>query len=122
MTTVGSCRSGPGARARAVVDGAGAARAHPSAPPVEGLAKYEGGDLDDDYRHRMVVNFAALLVTVLLTLAGIWLVIQLAELRKNQDWSSPAGAIARPSRSTLPSVEDAILARRGSGAIRRERR
>ncbi|HEY6995854.1 MAG TPA: hypothetical protein VH397_19290 [Xanthobacteraceae bacterium] len=58
---------------------------HPSAPPVEGLAKYEGGDLDDDYRHRMVVNLAALVFTVMLTLAGIWLVMQLAELRKNQD-------------------------------------
>lgn len=58
---------------------------HPSAPPVEGLAKYEGGEADDDYRHRMAVNVAALVVTALLTLAGIWLVMQLAELRKNQD-------------------------------------
>jgi hypothetical protein len=57
----------------------------PSAPPVEGLAKYEGGEPDDDYRHRMAVNLAALVVTVLLMLAGIWLVMQLAELRKNQD-------------------------------------
>jgi hypothetical protein len=52
---------------------------------VEGLAKYEGGEPDDDYRHRMAVNLAALVVTVLLMLAGIWLVMQLAELRKNQD-------------------------------------
>ena len=59
----------------------------PPPPPVEGLAKYEGGDLDDDdnYRHRMMVNLAALAFTVVLALAGVWLVIQLADMRKNQD-------------------------------------
>jgi len=58
-----------------------------AATPVEGLEKYEGGEgeQDDNYRHRMMVNLAALAVTVLLAIAGIWLVIQLAELRKNQD-------------------------------------
>ena len=61
---------------------------HPSgsaSPPVEGLARYEAGEDDDNYRHRMVVNLAALLVTVALSIAGAWLVIQLAEMRKNQD-------------------------------------
>jgi hypothetical protein len=59
----------------------------PQSPPspVEGLAKYEGGDLDDDYRHRMQVNLAALAFTVVLALAGVWLVIQLADMRKKQD-------------------------------------
>jgi hypothetical protein len=59
----------------------------PPPPPVEGLAKYESGDLDgdDDYRHRMMVNLAALAFTVVLALAGVWLVIQLADMRKNQD-------------------------------------
>lgn len=59
----------------------------PQPPPVEGLARYEGGDLDDDddYRHRMMVNLAALAFTVVLALAGVWLVIQLADMRKNQD-------------------------------------
>jgi hypothetical protein len=59
----------------------------PPPPPVEGLAKYEGGDLDEDdnYRHRMMVNLAALAFTVVLALAGVWLVIQLADMRKNQD-------------------------------------
>jgi hypothetical protein len=33
----------------------------------------------------MVVNLAALLVTIALSIAGAWLVIQLAEMRKNQD-------------------------------------
>jgi hypothetical protein len=57
----------------------------PPAPPVEGLAKYEGGEDEDDYRHRMIVNLAALAFTVVLAIAGVWLVVQLTELRKNQD-------------------------------------
>jgi hypothetical protein len=59
--------------------------AQPPTQPVEGLAKYEGGAADDDYRHRMLVNLAAVAVTVLLAIAGGWLAIQIAEMRKNQD-------------------------------------
>jgi hypothetical protein len=54
-------------------------------PPVEGLAKYEGGGHDDNYRHRMIVNLAALVFTVALAIAGAWLVIQIADMRKKQD-------------------------------------
>jgi hypothetical protein len=54
-------------------------------PPVEGLAKYEGGEQDDNYRHRMIVNLAALVFTVALAIAGAWLVIQIADMRKKQD-------------------------------------
>ena len=54
-------------------------------PPVEGFARYEGGDQGDDYRHRMMVNLAALGFTVLLAIAGIWLTIQIADMRKTQD-------------------------------------
>ena len=58
----------------------------PFASPVEGLAKYEGGpEQDDNYRHRMIVNLAALAFTVALAVAGIWLAIQIADMRKNQD-------------------------------------
>jgi hypothetical protein len=58
----------------------------PFASPVEGLAKYEGGgEQDDNYRHRMIVNLAALAFTVVLAIAGIWLAIQIADMRKNQD-------------------------------------
>ena len=58
----------------------------PFASPVEGLAKYEGGaEQDDNYRHRMMVNLAALAFTVALAIAGIWLAIQIADMRKNQD-------------------------------------
>jgi hypothetical protein len=55
------------------------------ASPVEGLGRYEGGEEGDDYRHRMMVNLAALAFTVLLAIAGIWLTIQIADMRKTQD-------------------------------------
>ena len=58
---------------------------HSPAPPVAGLEKYERNDGDDNYRHRMLVNFAALLVTILLSATGVWLAMQIADLRKNQD-------------------------------------
>ena len=57
----------------------------PLDPPVPDLGKYEGGDYDDNYRHRMMVNLAALGFTAVLAIAGVWLVMQLADLRKNQD-------------------------------------
>jgi len=39
----------------------------------------------DDHRTRMRVNIAALIFTSLLTVAGIWLAISLADLHKTQD-------------------------------------
>jgi hypothetical protein len=58
----------------------------PAAPLVKDLSKYEGGDdSEDNYRHRMMVNLAALLVTVVLAIAGVWLAIQIADVRKTQD-------------------------------------
>src|SRR5262249_62296030 len=58
----------------------------PGASPVEDLAKYEGGgEPDDTYRHRVMVNLAALGVTIALAVAGVWLAIQIADMRKNQD-------------------------------------
>lgn len=57
-----------------------------SAPsPVEGLAKYERSEGPEDYRHRMLVNAAALVVVVLLMAAGLWLADTMAKLRKNED-------------------------------------
>jgi hypothetical protein len=55
------------------------------APGPQDLAKYERGDGDDDYRHRMVTNAAALLFTIVLAGAGAWLAITIGEMRKNQD-------------------------------------
>jgi hypothetical protein len=53
--------------------------------PVEGLDKYERGRGEDDYRHRMMVNLAAVVFIVLLSLVGIWLTLQIADMRKTQD-------------------------------------
>jgi hypothetical protein len=55
-------------------------------PPVRDLAEYErAGESADDYRHRMTMNLLGLLVTVILVVAGVWLVDKIAEMRKNQD-------------------------------------
>ncbi len=51
----------------------------------DGLAKYERGDGDDDYRHRMITNTAALIFTIILATAGAWLAITIGDMRKNQD-------------------------------------
>jgi hypothetical protein len=53
--------------------------------PVEDLRKYEGEEIEDNYRHRMLVNLAALFATIALALAGAWLAVQMADLRKKQD-------------------------------------
>ncbi len=57
----------------------------PPRPPVEDLAKYERNGGTDDYRHRMLVNAAALAFVVVLIGAGLWLADTMAEMRKNQD-------------------------------------
>ncbi len=57
----------------------------PPTPPAGGFAKYEGGEGDDNYRHRMMINLAALVFTIALTIAGVWLAMQIAELRKKED-------------------------------------
>jgi hypothetical protein len=53
--------------------------------PVRDLAKYEHGETHDDYRHRMTMNVLGLLITILLVVAGMWLVDKIAEMQKNQD-------------------------------------
>jgi hypothetical protein len=64
----------------------GQSRAGLSAPsPVEDLAKYERGAGPDDYRHRMLVNAAALAVVVVLMGVGLWIAETMAEMRKNED-------------------------------------
>ena len=71
--------------------GSAARRFWPLRPPAEtpdaaDLAKYEaGGGAEDNYRHRMLVNIAALAFTVMLGIAGTWLAITIADMRKNQD-------------------------------------
>ena len=53
--------------------------------PVPDLAEYERGDGVDDYRHRMIVNVAALVFVLALNVAGYWLADTMARMRKNQD-------------------------------------
>ena len=60
------------------------ARPLPRPSPVEDLAKYESS-APDDYRHRMLMNLAAAVVTILLVIAGIWIANTMAKMRKDQD-------------------------------------
>ena len=59
--------------------------APPPPAPVEDLAKYEGAEGPDDYRHRMIVNVVALLFVIGLIGAGYWLADTMARMRKDQD-------------------------------------
>ena len=50
------------------------------------LSRYERPrDEPDDFRPRMLANFAAFAFTVALTAIGIWLAMSIADLRKTQD-------------------------------------
>jgi hypothetical protein len=50
------------------------------------LSRYERPrDEPDDFRHRMLANVAAFAFTVALTAIGIWLAMNIADLRKTQD-------------------------------------
>src|SRR4029078_8688278 len=62
-----------------------APRVRPGAPPVADLTKYQHQPGEDDFRHRMMMNFLALAVTIILVVVGVWLAISIAEMRKNQD-------------------------------------
>jgi hypothetical protein len=65
--------------------GQAATRPSDEPTPVEDLAKYERGESADDYRHRMIVNVAALAFVVALMGAGLWIADTMAQMRKNQD-------------------------------------
>jgi hypothetical protein len=54
-------------------------------PPVNDLAKFEHSADVDDYRHRMMVNVAALVFVIALIGAGLWLADTMAGMRRNQD-------------------------------------
>jgi hypothetical protein len=53
--------------------------------PAPGLDKYERDGEPDDYRHRMVVNIAAVVVLLILVGGGYWLADTMAQMRKDQD-------------------------------------
>jgi hypothetical protein len=50
------------------------------------LSRYERDrDEPDDFRRRMLANFAAFAFTVALTAVGLWLAMSIADLRRTQD-------------------------------------
>jgi hypothetical protein len=52
---------------------------------VADLAKYEGSEGPDDFRHRMITNAIAFIFIVMLTATGIWLAEAISSMWKNQD-------------------------------------
>lgn len=79
-------------------------RAGPALPrgqtPVEDVGKYAGGGEDDDYRHRMKANAAALVVVALLIVCGIWIADTIAQMRKNQDCALTGRRNCTPVQTT----------------------
>lgn len=57
----------------------------PAARPTPDLSQFERNSEPDDYRHRMRMNIAAGLFTVVLIGFGVWLAMSIADLRRTQD-------------------------------------
>jgi hypothetical protein len=53
--------------------------------PVANLQQYQRARDEEDYRHRMVVNVLALAFSIVLAVAGAWLINEIAEMRRVQD-------------------------------------
>ncbi len=64
--------------------------------PVRDLERFEHTGEEDDYRHRMVVNAMAAVVTILLIAGGIWIANSMAQMRKNQDCVLSGGRNCNP--------------------------
>jgi len=62
---------------------------------IADLQKYQRAREEEDYRHRMVVNGLALAFCIVLAIAGVWLVNEIAEMKRIQDCvlSGRAGCI-----------------------------
>lgn len=58
----------------------------------------------DDYRHRMLINIAALMFTLLLTAIGVWLATTLADMRRTQD----CVLVGRRDCGKLPSLDKLV--------------
>jgi hypothetical protein len=54
-------------------------------PPQDDLGKFERGEGEDDFRQRMRMNAIALVATVVLVIAGVWLADRISEMVKVQD-------------------------------------
>jgi hypothetical protein len=57
----------------------------PAPRPAPDLTQFERSSEPDDYRHRMRMNIAAGLFTVVLIGFGVWLAMSIADLRRTQD-------------------------------------
>jgi len=68
-------------------DGAGVSRWTPpeAQSPVDDLARYQRTSADEGDRHRMTMNVLALLICVLLIVAGLWLAGVIADMRDLRD-------------------------------------
>ncbi len=76
----------------------------PNATPLQNdLSRYEQprDAAQDDFRHRMLTNLAALAFTVALVVVGFWLATSIADLRKMQD----CVLMGRRDCATLPSPQ-----------------
>jgi hypothetical protein len=60
-------------------------RQPPIPPAAPDLSRYEHVANTDDDGQRMAANLAAFAFTALLIIAGVWLAISMADLRKTQD-------------------------------------
>ena len=71
----------------------------PPPSPVQDLEKFERTEGEDDYRHRMMMNAMAAVVTILLIAGGVWIANTMAMMRKNQD------CVLSGKRNCNPPVE-----------------
>lgn len=53
--------------------------------PIDDLARYEEEDSSVDYRHRMMMNFIAVLIVAALVGAGVWIADTITDMEKAQD-------------------------------------
>ena len=65
--------------------GSNLVRPLPNQSPVKDLTEFERDSGPDDYRHRMIMNFAGLAVVIVLIAGGMWIANTMAVMRKNQD-------------------------------------
>ncbi len=73
----------------------------PQPSPVQDLERFERteSEVEDDYRHRMLMNAMAAGVVILLVAGGIWIANSMAMMRKNQD------CVMSGKRNCNPPVE-----------------
>lgn len=74
----------PGHRPTAVQDNTPPRNIRPGPPGLSRFQHPADGETDD-YRHRMLMNIAALAFTLVLTGIGVWLATTIADMRRTQD-------------------------------------